>query len=34
VGDRELKSLQSAAAQSDTQRMLGILLGSPSFQQR
>jgi uncharacterized protein (DUF1800 family) len=34
VGDRELKSLQSAAAQSETPRMLSILLGSPSFQQR
>ena len=34
VGDRELHVLQEAAAQNDTQQMLGVILGSPSFQQK
>ena len=34
VGDRELTCLHEAAAQNDVPRMLGIILGSPSFQQK
>jgi uncharacterized protein (DUF1800 family) len=34
VGDREIKSLQAAAADKDTPRMISILMGGPSFQQR
>lgn len=34
AGDRELVALKDAAAQKDVQRMTGILIGSPSFQQR
>ncbi len=34
VGDREIKSLQSAATDNDVPRMVSIILGSPSFQQR
>jgi uncharacterized protein (DUF1800 family) len=34
IGDREIKALQAAAAQNDTPRMVGLILGSPSFQQR
>ena len=33
-GDRELVALKDAASAGDTQRMISILLGSPSFQQR
>jgi uncharacterized protein (DUF1800 family) len=34
IGDREIKSLQAAAKDNDTTRMVSIILGSPSFQQR
>jgi uncharacterized protein (DUF1800 family) len=34
IGDREIKSLQAAAKDNDTPRMVSIILGSPSFQQR
>ncbi len=34
VGDRELHVLQEAAANNDTPQMLGVILGSPSFQQK
>jgi len=34
IGDREIKALQAAAAENDTPRMVGLILGSPSFQQR
>jgi uncharacterized protein (DUF1800 family) len=34
VGDREIKSLQAAAADKDKSRMVSIILGGPSFQQR
>jgi len=34
AGDRELVALKDAANEKDVQRMTGILLGSPSFQQR
>ncbi len=34
VGDRELHVLHEAAAQNDMPQMLGIVLGSPSFQQK
>jgi hypothetical protein len=34
VGDRELAALKEVAQQGDQQRMVSIILGSPSFQQR
>jgi hypothetical protein len=34
VGDHELKALKEVADQGDQQRMVSIILGSPSFQQR
>jgi hypothetical protein len=34
AGDRELVALKDAANERDIPRMTGILLGSPSFQQR
>ena len=34
VGDRELAALKDVASSGDIQRMMAIVLGSPSFQQR
>jgi hypothetical protein len=34
VGDRELAALKDVATTGDIPRMISIVLGSPSFQQR